>query len=396
MTYFDENRKLFGLNGVLGRRDFIVNCVLIEIIECLLVMTPVLYASVFNADFRAVALGEVRSVWFLSLQCVVGLASAGLYFPSIVRRVRDIIGEQDDNRIFLIASIISVIIFMGYTPVANTFLGSWVLVFTIFLLMFMAGKITGEKPKSEVIQFNWGAFLGTWIWGLINRVPRTLFILPLLLTPAWIPFMVLCGLKGNEWSYAKNKEKFEKPESFHTVQKAQTAVLAVLSPVISILTVIIVSVAMIFSFKMYSNSHPEFKKELIAYAQELQLESADDWFESIEEKDGVYYFYSDPEDWHDMVKSEFIKAQVMKHIVNYVLIKSNVGQYSVKDVLKNAELLNKTKVYSEFNNEVLVEINIDPVKAKEYLKNIDEKGNYKEAMEFIKGSYKYNLNPSTP
>ena len=193
-----------------------------------------------------------------------------------------------------------------------------------------------------------------------------------------------------------NCGKFEKPESFHTVQKAQTAVLAVLSPVISILTVIIVSVAMIFSFKMYSNSHPEFKKELIAYAQELQLESADDWFESIEEKDGVYYFYSDPEDWHDMVKSEFIKAQVMKHIVNYVLIKSNVGQYSVKDVLKNAELLNKTKVYSEFNNEVLVEINIDPVKAKEYLKNIDEKGNYKEAMEFIKGSYKYNLNPSTP
>ena len=48
MAYFDENRKFFGLSGVLGRRDFIINCIIIEVIESLLVITPLFYVSVFN------------------------------------------------------------------------------------------------------------------------------------------------------------------------------------------------------------------------------------------------------------------------------------------------------------------------------------------------------------
>lgn len=396
MAYFDENRKFFGLSGVLGRRDFIINCIIIEVIESLLVITPLFYVSVFNPDFKDVVLGNSRPFWYLLLQCVVGLASTGLYFPSVVRRVRDIVGEEDDNRIFLIASIISVIIFMGYTPVANSFIGGWIFLFTLLSLVFMAGKITSSKPKSEVIMFNWGAFLGTWIWGLINRIPQTFVILPLLFTPAWLPYMLICGMKGNEWAYEKNKKKFESTEVFHSIQKAQTTVLAVLAPVISLLTVGTISALLFFSMKLYSNSHPELKDNILTYAQELQLQNAEDWFEDVEEKDGSYYFYMDPEDWQDIVKSSFFKQSVLKNVVNYVLAKNGVKEYSAKSILENAEKLNRAKVYSEFNNEVLAEIKIDTVKAKEYLKDIDDKQKAKEIVEFIKNSYSFNQNPSIP
>ena len=396
MAYFDENRKLFGLNGVLGRRDFIVNCLIIEVIEAVFVIAPLLYASVFNSEIRDIALGYSKPFWYMLLQCVIGLASTGLYFQSVVRRVRDFVGEEDDNRIFLIASIISVIIFMGYTPVANSFIGGWILLFTLLSLVFMAGKITSGKPKSEVVKFNWGAFLGTWVWGLINRIPQTFVIFPLLLTPAWIPFMFICGMKGNEWAYEKNKKRFENVDSFHSLQKAQTAVLSAVSPVIGLFTVVTISALLFFSMKLYSVTHPEVKDKILAYTQELQIGAAEDWFEEVEEKDGSYYFYMDPEDWQDIVKSNFFKQSVMKNVVAYVLAKNDVVFHSSKSILENADKLNNAKVYSEFNNEILAEIKIDTVKAKEYLKSIDDKQKQKEIIEFIKDSYSFNQNPSTP
>ena len=94
----------------------------------------------------------------------------------------------------MVASILSVVIFMGYTPVGATFFGKWISFFVILVLIFQKGKITAKKPKSKIIKFNWGAFLGTWIWGLFNKAPITLLMLPLCLTFSWFPFMLICGL----------------------------------------------------------------------------------------------------------------------------------------------------------------------------------------------------------
>lgn len=396
MSYFDENRKFLALNGVLGRRDFIVNCLIIEIIESLFVLTPVFIASVISPEFKDITLGQVRPFWYMLLQCIIGLASTGLYFPSVVRRVRDILGEEDDNRIFLISSVISVIIFMGYTPVANSFFGGWILLFTLLSLIFMAGKITGENPKSDVIKFNWGACFGTWIWGLVNKVPVTLLMIPLLFTLAWVPFMVLCGMKGNEWAYNKNKEKFENVDSFHSVQKNQSKLMVILAPIIALITFLATFTLLFVSVKTYAKYNPKAAGFIKNYISQYQLSSAEDGFEYIKEEDGVYSFFLDPDEWTVMVKSDFIRKSIIRNALNYALIKNDKEQYSVRSLLENVEIVNRTKVYSDFNNEVLVELVLDVKKAKEYAKQLDDKQKSNEIIEFINSGYKFNYNPSIP
>ena len=397
MSYFEENRKFLALNGVLGRRDFIVNCVLVELIEALFVLTPVLYACIFLSDFRAIILGEAtRPLWFMLIQCIVGIVSTALYFPSVVRRIRDIVGEEDDNKIFLISSVISVIIFMGYTPVANSFLGAWVLLFTLLSLIFKAGKITSQKPQSEIIKFNWGAFFGTWVWGLINKVKRPLFILPLLLTIAWVPFMLLCGLKGNEWAYKNNREKFENVDLFHIAQKTQAVFLSILSPIVGFLSVVGITVLLLVSLKAYAKLNPQLPVWFKNYAQQVQIDAAESMFEKIEEDNGVYKFYLEPDDWGEIVTSNLFRQNVMKNAIAYAILKKTDDNYSLKSLLSNLEVVNSVKIYSEFNNEVLAEVNIDPVKASELLEKIDDVSVQKEALKFINDSYKYNQTPSIP
>jgi hypothetical protein len=274
MGYFDENNKFLSLSGVLGRRGFIVNCLIIEVIESLLFLTPFVWGMCLSPEVRAVAMGEVRPLWFMIAQCMLALVSTALYYPSVVRRVRDIVGEDDDNRIFLIASVIAVVIFMGYTPVATSFFGGWLLLFTLFSLFFMSGKITGEKPKSELIKFNWGAFFGTWIWGLINKVPKTLIILPLFFTFAWVPFMFICGLKGNEWAYERNKVYVELPE-FHLKQQTQSIMLGLFAPVIFLFTSFLLFVMTVFSLRIYSDKHSDFKDGIKTYVQNMQIDSVE-------------------------------------------------------------------------------------------------------------------------
>ena len=42
-------------------------------------------------------------------------------------------------------------------------------------LMIKKGAVTGTYPVDPVFKFNWGAFFGTWIWGLFNKTYITLF-----------------------------------------------------------------------------------------------------------------------------------------------------------------------------------------------------------------------------
>ncbi|MBR6722802.1 hypothetical protein IKL64_05050 [bacterium] len=396
MNYFDENKNFFGVKGVLGRRDFIVNCLIVELIEALVFMTPLLFAVMFNSDVRTAIVDGAKPLWLLIMQCVVGLTSSALYFPSIVRRVRDIIGEEDDNRIFLVASVIVVIIFMGYTPVASSFFGGWLLLFTLFSLFFMRGRITGQNPKSEIIKFNWGAFWGTWIWGLCNKIPRTLIVLPLFLTCAWFPFVLICGMKGNEWLYNKNQDKINDINLFHNKQQNQAILFGILAPVIVVIISFMLTVVAIFSFRLYSKSNPEFVDNLQASIQQMQLDSVESGFERVELKDGVYRFYMDPEDWALSASKPIFKQSIISAAINYVLLKDGKNSIYLKDRLESVNKLNTIKVYSTFNEEVLGEFYMDPNQAKEYLKDIEDPEKIPEIRKAIIDSYKYNNNPAIP
>ena len=116
----------------------------------------------------------------------------------------------------------------------------------------------------------------------------------------------------------------------------------------------------------------------------------------MEEVDGVYQFYLDPEAWNEIVKSQLFTQTVMKNAIAYTILKKTDGGYSLKSLLLNLDVVNSVKIYSEFNNEVLAEVNIDPVKAKELLEKVDDASARKEALKLINSSCKYNQNPTLP
>ena len=166
--YFEENKKFFSLRGILNRRNFFVNLLIIELIESLLV-TPVVYLMFFKPEIMQAFSAAPRPIWVSLMMVVLGLVNSVLLFPSVVRRIRDILGDEDDNKISVISAVLTVIMFIVYTPLGTSFFGSWLTLFVMVSLLFWQGKISGERPKSEIIKFNWGAFWGTWIWGLLNK-----------------------------------------------------------------------------------------------------------------------------------------------------------------------------------------------------------------------------------
>lgn len=84
---------------------------------------------------------------------------------------------------------------------------------------------TKEALPEEYKRFNWGAFLATWIWGVVHKSYLTLLIFAACLI-SWIPVvgwfapLGLCiwfGIKGNEWAW-QNKE-WKSLEEFNEVQR---------------------------------------------------------------------------------------------------------------------------------------------------------------------------------
>lgn len=86
-----------------------------------------------------------------------------------------------------------------------------------------------EFPK-ELKKFNWGAFWGSWIWGICNNVKITLWYIPVFILVFIITggntfaHSIVCllttiyiGIKGNKLAW-KNK-KWENVAHFNRVQK---------------------------------------------------------------------------------------------------------------------------------------------------------------------------------
>jgi len=105
--------------------------------------------------------------------------------------------------------------------------------------------ITGNRGKNipkELKEFNWGAFLLTFIWGIKHKAWITLIAIPLLIFE--MPYMInlfifgifqlYCGFKGNEWAY--QVDWWKTPADFRKTQ-IKWAIAAVL---INILTPIII------------------------------------------------------------------------------------------------------------------------------------------------------------
>ncbi|MCM1339057.1 MAG: hypothetical protein NC191_05245 [Muribaculaceae bacterium] len=391
MSYFEENRKFLGLNGILGRRDFIINCVIIEIIEALICTTPIFYILLFHPQLLSVLSSHSIHTWDSQWIAVVGLISSVLYFSSILRRVRDILGSEDENKTNLISGILTVIHFLTYLPLG--FIGKVIGLTILIYLAATTGSISGEKPKNEIIKFNWGAFFGTWIWGLFNKTWITLLMIPLFFTFAGFPFMILCGLKGNEWSY-KNKPQ-DSLEKFHKSQENQAITLILLTPILTFLFSIIIAICTGIGLSRYISANPELKTRLIQIAKSYQASAVESSFDKIEIKDGKYRFYTEPEDWKEL--PENLKIAQTQNAMTYALIKEHKTFVDNADFIEFIDIINNVEILSTFNNEPLAQFYIEPNEAKTLSKEYKEKKKTSlEVRKIIKNSYKLNNNPSLP
>lgn len=389
-VYFKENNKFLGLSGIINRRNFIVNFLIIQTIDALIFTTPLLYLLFTNPDmmldFSSSAMrSNVFPIWYSIWLGIVGLVESILFFPSIIRRVRDIVGEVDENKVCLVASALAVIVLVGAAPTNNLApLFKLISYFTIFILMMTKGKISSKKPKSKIAKFNWGACLGTWMWGLYNKTPITALMLPLLLTTGWFPFMIICGIRGNEWAYENNK-KYPEIEEFHKSQSNQSALWTVVTPIIVVVG--FVGLSIVSGIVVYSDM---LNQKVVEY-QEVAVQTN---FEKIELTDSEYKFYIDPQIWVKLPDNS--KESMFQLGVTHVVREKNINL--ARDEFKWVEIYNKIKIYSSFNNELLGEYTIHPAEMKQaYQKTIKgEKGALKEYMNTINSGYQFNDHPTLP
>ena len=92
----------------------------------------------------------------------------------------------------------------------------------------ISGKGALSTVPDAISEWNWGAFLLTWIWGLGNKTHISFLVFVPLLNYVW-PFVL--GAKGNKWAW-QNKtwqsiEQFEKTQKRWAIWGAIAAVLVI-------------------------------------------------------------------------------------------------------------------------------------------------------------------------
>ncbi len=391
MSNFGLNEKFWSMDGVLGRRAFIVNVLITQIITATLI-TPIVYIYILSMVSPSITV-------FLSIASVLiaTVISYILLFPSFVRRIRDILATEDDNTIILTTTALMILIFIC------SFKVPFISLCIFIALMCIEGKITSGLPACELVKFNWGAFIGTWIWGLINKVPKTLLIIPLFLTPyAWFPFMLLCGLKGNEWAYEKKPTALLK--DFHESQKRQSIALMLIVPILSIALYMAVIFTMTFSAVKYLKDNPNAISKVEQTFDRFLTNAVDIYFEKIELSDTDNKFYIEPQSWVNL--SDRAKYQLFNVAVSYTLQKKEEKAKETSDdskdevskddtELKNAKTAQNVKILSSFNNEELASYVFDMA---EYTKVYGKGHNptLKELKQYKQEAYKFNNNPTLP
>ena len=384
------NTKFIGFDGVIGRRDYLLNIAYISIIGSLAAL-PVTWHLFSNLESfeKLLDIGKLYTelpsvllVWnFLALAFV-----SFVKISNIIRRANDILGKTNN----IINAILSILLLCGtfglfFMPIPILAIFSVINTLISLVLFFTKGKITGKMPYDFIKDFNWGAFFGTWLWGLFNSSYKTLWMLLLGLTPAGFYYALVCGLKGNEWAY-KGK-KWESDEKFKKSQDIQTIIFIILKVVILPMIYFVLVIAFVLCLmlaitgtenKDTATGNPQAAVKIMNAAEKFTTFYSSIFFEKYEISENENKFYVLPSDWagysfedkKDLMESAATTSAMQK------LKKNPKGHYS-----KRTELP-KTKIYSTKNNELLGEFAID--------ESINSKNaNFKTALKAALSAYKF-------
>ena len=215
------NTDLYGFEGIIGRRDYFLNCIIIAAISLFFtlpatgwIMTHAQTISEMFGMGKLLASGPI----FLKLWFLIGMVlTFVLHISNAFRRINDINGEVRGNINLTYAAICALANIALFLPFGILMIFVLINFVLAIIILFTKGKITSKYPYDFMKEFNWGAFLGTWIWGLFNKSFKTLWMLLLGITPWGSYFAIYCGLKGNEWAWQNNY--YRSISSFHESQK---------------------------------------------------------------------------------------------------------------------------------------------------------------------------------
>ncbi len=383
------NTNLYGFEGIIGRRDYFLNCIIIAAISLFFtlpatgwVMTHAQTISEMLGMGKLLASGPI----FLKLWFLIGIIlTFVLHVSNAFRRINDINGDVRGNLNLAYAAVSALANIALFLPFGILMIFLPINFILAIIILFTRGKITSKYPYDFMKEFNWGAFLGTWIWGLFNKSFKTLWMLLLGLTPWGSYFAIYCGLKGNEWAF-KNK-KCTDVDAFNRSQEKQTTVFAILTflilPIIYIGIIFGIAALLTFGMADEIKNNPEQAK-----ARMEKLESALDsmssiYFKKYEITETENKFYISSDDWKGFGFND--KTKILDMAASMAANKREKQAKEKKPdeyvYFSKTEELPRTKLYCVENGQLLGEFVMD--------ESAYENASFKEAIKLAMKAYHF-------
>ncbi len=375
---YEINTKLYGFGGILGRRDYCINLIYILVIMFLINCPFAIYLSKkllsFDEILRYNEFFYGAPLILVLISLLTSIAVGALLLSNVHRRLTDILGRKSSflTTVFGIMILTSFLWFIfPYTILGKLFLLT--LVWSVFLI-FMPGSITSKLPYDYTKIFNWGAFLGTWMWGFYNKSYITLFQWAVGPTPFGFLFKIYCGLKGNEWAY-KNK-KYDDLEKFNKSQRRQTVFFIfwnfVILPLLLALPLIL-----IFTYTLTFNNYytgcaikqdekPPIVKQVNRSQEKVDLDGlykflANLYFESYEFTNNENKFYLDTDEYKWKDSSIFDKCEIMDKALKiskgYRYKENRIKNPNKCPAANSYDEMRKIKIYSAKTGQLIGEYN---------------------------------------
>ncbi len=359
----DYNSKFIGFKGVIGRHDYFLNLIYLLSINLFFTIpySIWLYSKINSfEDMLNTSKYFTESPILLKSWILIGTLFITIVMVSnIFRRLNDINGKVNNilNILYSIPFILTC--FTYFMPLICQITVAILCFIMGLILLFKSGKETSQLPYDYKNEFNWGAFFGTWLWGLFNKSFIPLWDLILFFTPWSFYFKLICGLKGNEWAY-KNK-KWDDVIKFNKSQEKQTTIFIVLYLIV--IPVILFALVVFGTFSLFNGisdmekNNPEKFNKIMETVDNSQKMIIDSYFKSYEIGEEQNKFYVDSEDWN--YKSFSDKCDMLRFAATFAASEKTKAQKSkdIKDMNYYSQYteLKITKLYSSQTNKLLGE-----------------------------------------
>ena len=359
------NTELYGrFEGIIPRRDYFLNCIYIWAISTVLTLAFwiwffISFLSSDNIDFNLSALALSAPKFLLALFIASVIITGILSASNIHRRLNDIFGEVKASANYIFTFFIVTIPLYIFLPIGLNFILSLVAYTLCCILLFKRGKISSQYPYDFKNEFNWGAFLGTWIWGIVNKSYIPFWDLILGFTPLFLLFRLYCGVKGNEWAY--KSKKWQDVSQFNKSQEKQVVVFGFIGVFLYMAACMLFVLGFMLLMMNIPNEKSSENQDKTQPAVSSKLDNmmynlVDMYFDSYEISENENKFYMKESDWKWASfdeRRQYIELAA-SHSANYKSAQQKKQWQKYTSYSKYSELP-YTKIYGTKTHQLLAE-----------------------------------------